>query len=60
MQRIHDEAQAKGIEMLSSDVSKTAQAFFEKHGFHIVEIKFPVSRGVKFQNALMHKILMHH
>ncbi|MCO1624124.1 GNAT family N-acetyltransferase [Pseudomonas putida] len=60
MQHIHDEAQVLGIQTLSSDVSKNAQAFFEKHGFHVVEIKFPISRGVKFQNALMHKVLMHH
>lgn len=55
MMRIHDEAEALGITALTADVSETAEAFFIHHGFHIVERKHSVSRGVIFQNALMRK-----
>lgn len=55
--RIHEEAKLLGIEELTSDVSKTAESFFELHGFHVVQRGFPIRRGVKLQNALMQKIL---
>lgn len=38
---------------LSSDVSLTAQPFFARFGFEIVEQRCPVIRGVAIPNALM-------
>ncbi|MFO4770363.1 GNAT family N-acetyltransferase, partial [Salmonella enterica subsp. enterica serovar Stanley] len=42
---------------LTSNVSKAAEVFFLRHGFHIVERGFPICRGVTLQNALMRKCL---
>jgi putative acetyltransferase len=36
-------------------VSLSAQAFFEHFGFHVVERRSPVIRGVALDNALMRK-----
>jgi putative acetyltransferase len=55
MGRIHDEAAAKRISVLTSDVSRTAQPFFKHWGFSIVEEREPVMRGVVIPNALMSK-----
>ena len=57
MARIHEEAQSLGLVELTSNVSKTAEPFFALHGFHVVERRFPVRRGVTLQNALMRKSL---
>lgn len=57
METIHEEAQARGIKILTSDVSRTAQPFFEHFGFEIVERRSPKIRGVEVPNALMRKIL---
>jgi putative acetyltransferase len=57
MARIHEEARSLGLTELTSDVSKTAEPFFALHGFHVVERRFPVLRGVTLQNALMRKVL---
>lgn len=57
MNRIHEEAKILGISELTSNVSKTAEPFFLKHGFHVVERAFPTRRGVTLQNALMRKTL---
>lgn len=57
MSRIHEEAGFLGIDELTSDVSLTAEPFFELHGFHVVRRGFPVRRGVTLQNALMQKNL---
>ena len=57
MDRIHEEAARLGVTELTSDVSKTAQPFFARFGFEIVEQRFPVRRGVIIPNALMRKIL---
>ncbi|CBL47211.1 Hypothetical protein HDN1F_36280 [gamma proteobacterium HdN1] len=54
---IHQEAAQRGITELTSDVSLTAQPFFSKFGFHVVEHRFPKRRGVVIPNALMRKIL---
>ena len=59
MTRIHDEARSLGLTELTSNVSKTAEPFFALHGFHVVERRFPVLRGVTLQNALMRKELRH-
>ncbi|MNP56830.1 hypothetical protein D3C76_1515900 [compost metagenome] len=57
MNRIHEEARLLGIDELTSDVSKTAEAFFELHGFHVVRRGFPIRLGVTLQNAFMQKNL---
>lgn len=57
MERIHEEAKLLGLTELTSDVSKTAEPFFAIHGFHVVERRFPIRRGVTLQNALMRKVV---
>jgi len=57
MRRLHDEAAAKGIHVLTSQVSRTAQPFFKHWGFSIVEERQPVVRSVVIPNALMKKEL---
>ena len=57
MNQIHEEARFLGIDELTSDVSMTAEPFFELHGFHVVRRGFPIRRGVTLQNALMQKNL---
>jgi len=57
MNRIHEEARLLGIDELTSDVSTTAETFFELHGFHVVRRGFPIRRGVTLQNAFMQKNL---
>ena len=57
MRRIHDEAAVKRIHTLSSDVSRTAQPFFEHWGFTTVEERQPMVRGVVIPNARMKKEL---
>ncbi len=49
------QAEQAGIALLSSNVSLTAQPFFTRHGFHVVEQRLPVLRGVQLPNALMHR-----
>src|SRR5690606_31463775 len=58
MSRIHDEARRLGISELTADVSKTAEPFFLRHGFQVMERRFPIRRGVTLQNALMRKDLL--
>lgn len=58
MERIHEEAARLGMAELTADVSKTAQLFFARFGFEIVELRFPVRSGVTIPNALMRKVLM--
>jgi putative acetyltransferase len=57
MRRLHNEAAMKDIQVLTSDVSRTAQPFFKHWGFSIVEERQPVIRGVVIPNALMKKEL---
>jgi putative acetyltransferase len=57
MHRIHEEATIKGIRLLTSDVSRTAQPFFKHWGFEVIEERRPVRRGVIIPNALMKKEL---
>ncbi|MGS0743780.1 GNAT family N-acetyltransferase [Glaciimonas sp. GG7] len=57
MARIHEEAARMQIPALTSDVSLTAQPFFAHFGFHIVEQRAPIVRGVTLHNALMCKEL---
>ena len=55
MNSIHEEARQSGMSVLTSHVSKSAEQFFLRHGFHVVERGFPVRRGVTLENALMRK-----
>lgn len=57
MNRIQQEAKLLGIGEITSDVSKTAEPFFVRHGFHVVKRGFPIHRGVTLENALMRKEL---
>jgi putative acetyltransferase len=57
MRRLHDEALAIGVRELTSDVSRTAEPFFARFGFRVVERRQPTLRGVVVPNALMRKIL---
>ena len=55
MATLHASAQRQGITVLTADVSLTAEPFFARHGFGVVERRLPVRRGVVLQNALMRK-----
>lgn len=55
MQHLLDQAQALGISELTSDVSRTAQPFYETFGFSVVEQRCPELRGVVVPNALMRR-----
>ena len=57
MEQIHQQAAKLGLELLTSHVSKTAQPFYQRFGFHIVEHREPVAGGIVIPNALMHKRL---
>ena len=57
MDHLHTEAQGLALTELTSDVSRTAQAFFAHFDFQIVEQRFPVRRGVMIPNARMRKAL---
>jgi putative acetyltransferase len=57
MQIIHCESERLNITELTSNVSQTAQPFFERFGFVVVERKKTVIRGVELRNALMRKEL---
>ena len=53
MTRIFEEARSHGMQILTSDVSRTAQPFFAKFGFGTVEERRPTVRGVEVPNARM-------
>lgn len=55
MHTIHTEAERLGIKTLSADVSKTAEAFFSRHGFHVEKRQNPMRKGIELSNALMVK-----
>jgi putative acetyltransferase len=57
MRRIHEKAAHKDIPLLTSDVSRTAQPFFMRFGFTMVEEKQPIIRGIVVSNASMEKRL---
>lgn len=47
MQEIHAKAARLKLRELSADVSRTAQPFFGRFGFAIVEQRWPVVRGAE-------------
>jgi putative acetyltransferase len=55
MEHLLGEAKALGLSELTSDVSRTAQPFYEKFGFVVVEQRRPERRGVIIPNALMRR-----
>ena len=57
MERIHACAAERRLDHLFSHVSLTAQPFFARFGFEIVERQTVVIRSVELQNALMQKAL---
>jgi putative acetyltransferase len=57
MRYILQVAQEKNIGLLTSDVSLTAQPFFLRFGFEIVERRVVEVRGVKLDNARMQRVL---
>jgi putative acetyltransferase len=57
MKAIHSESKRLSITELTSKVSQTAQPFFERFGFVVVEQRKSVIRGVELRNALMRKEL---
>jgi putative acetyltransferase len=58
MNHLRKVASERAITVLTSDVSLTAQPFFEKFGFVVVEKRVPVKRGVVLLNAFMRCELM--
>lgn len=57
MEALESEAKHLGVTELTSDVSRTAQPFFARFGFQIVEQRMPVVRGIEVPNARMCKFL---
>ena len=57
MNRIHARAGELKIARLFSDVSLTAQPFFERFGFRVLELKTVVAGGVSLPNVRMAKHL---
>ncbi|MCM3782007.1 GNAT family N-acetyltransferase [Neobacillus mesonae] len=57
MKHILKEAKEKKLLQLTSHVSLTAQDFYRKFGFDIVERKKVLKRGIELENALMRKRL---
>ena len=57
MQRLHARAAELGLTRLFSDVSVTAQPFFERFGFHVVEHKSVIIGRVSLPHARMEKAL---
>lgn len=57
MTRLLEEAEVLGLPELTSHVSRTAEGFFVRFGFVVVERQEREIRGVKLPNALLRKIL---
>jgi putative acetyltransferase len=53
MNHVLREARSLGLSELTSDVSRTAQGFYARFGFRVVEQREPLVRGVVIPNALM-------
>lgn len=58
MQHVLQQAKLHHMSLLTSNVSVTAQPFFQHFGFVIVQQQMPVVRGIALSNALMHKVLL--
>ncbi|MBK6853905.1 MAG: GNAT family N-acetyltransferase [Burkholderiales bacterium] len=53
MNYLLNEAQSASLKELTSDVSRSAQPFYERFGFVVVEQRQPEVRGVVIPNAFM-------
>lgn len=53
MKKILSEAASLSIPLLTSNVSRTAQPFFQRFGFVILEKRNPEIRGIVVPNAMM-------
>ncbi len=58
MARIHEEAATLALAELTSNVSRTAEPFFQHYGFTVVERRAAITRGVTIPNTLMRKRLV--
>lgn len=56
MNHLFNEAQSCSLMELTSDVSRTAQPFYERFGFSVVEQRQPILRGVVIPNAFMRRL----
>jgi putative acetyltransferase len=54
---LESEATRLQVIELTSDVSRSAQPFFERFGWQVVEQRVRVMGGVEVPNARMHKVL---
>lgn len=57
MERLHAEAAALGLQALHADVSLTAEGFFARQGFVVLQRQTPRRNGVALRNAAMRKRL---
>ncbi len=57
MNALHEEARRLQLRELTSNVSRTAQPFFARFGFEIVEYRSQEIRGVSVPNTSMRKTL---
>lgn len=57
MNRILQDAKLLRLEKITADVSKTAESFFTRYDFVMLERRSLVRRGVVLQNVAMHKLL---
>ena len=55
MERIHERADELGITELTSEVSRTAQPFYARFGFEVVDHHVKAVRGVAIEYAAMRK-----
>lgn len=60
MSHLHEQAARLQLQALTADVSRTAEPFFMRYGFAVVERRQPVRRGVVIPNAFMRKVLSAH
>jgi putative acetyltransferase len=58
MEKIHADAIQSGLTELSSHVSLTAEPFFRRHGFHVLQRRYPKRQGVTLEYARMQKRLL--
>lgn len=58
MQHLLQQAKLHHMPLLFSNLSISAQPFFQHFDFVIVQQQMPVVRGVALSNALMHKVLL--
>ena len=58
MRHLLTEATDQGLIELTANVSRTAQPFFRRFGFDVIEQRFPERQGIIIPNAAMRKALV--